>query len=78
MLHEDGASEDEAGAYLEHWALSTPDRARHNVSFAMHPVWRSYVTTYADGERTVARWVDGDLERFRRLLTEQLSPADLL
>ena len=78
MLHEDGASEDEAAAYLERWALASESRARHNVSFATDPVWRSYVSTYADGERVVARWVDGDLDRFRRLLTEQLSPADLL
>jgi hypothetical protein len=78
MLHEDGASEEEAAAYLERWALSSPERARHNVAFATDPVWRSYVSTYADGERVVARWVDGDLERFRRLVTEQLSPADLL
>ena len=78
LLHEDGASEDEATAYLERWALSSEARARHNVAFATDPVWRSYVSTYADGERVVDRWVDGDLERFRRLLTEQLSPADLV
>ena len=78
LLHEDGASEDEAAAYLKRWALSTEARARQNVSFSTDPVWRSYVTTYADGERLCARWVDGDLERFRRLLTEQLTPASLL
>ncbi len=78
LLHEDGVSEDEATAYLERWALATEARARQNVAFAIDPVWRSYVTTYADGERLVANWVDGDLERFLRLLTEQLSPADLL
>jgi hypothetical protein len=41
-------------------------------------VWGSYVTTYADGHRVCADWVDGDPARFKRLLTEQLSPADLL
>jgi hypothetical protein len=78
LLHEDGASEDEAAAYLRRWALATEKRARQTVSFLTDPVWRSYITTYSDGERLVGRWVDGDLERFRRLLTEQLSPADLL
>ncbi|MGZ8694577.1 MAG: hypothetical protein ACXWYS_03980 [Gaiellaceae bacterium] len=78
LLHEDGASEEEAVAYLMRWALATEPRARQNVSFANDPLWRSYVTTYADGERVCAQWVAGDLERFRRLLTEQLSPADLL
>jgi hypothetical protein len=42
------------------------------------PVWRSYITIYADGERLCRDWVAGDPARFRRLLTEQLSPRDLL
>jgi hypothetical protein len=77
LLHDDGASEDEAVAYLMRWALATEPRARQNVSFANDSLWRSYVTTYADGERVCEQWVAGDLDRFRRLLTEQLSPADL-
>jgi hypothetical protein len=40
-------------------------------------MWRSYVPTYSDGYRVCAAWVNGDRERFRRLLTEQLTPADL-
>jgi hypothetical protein len=40
-------------------------------------VWRSYVTTYADGYYLCRDWVDGDRDRFKRLLTEQLTPADL-
>jgi hypothetical protein len=35
------------------------------------------VTTYADGYEVCRAFVDGEPARFRRLLTEQLSPADL-
>ena len=77
LVHEDGASEVEAREYLMRWGLVSERRAQHNVEFINHPVWRSYVTTYADGYRVCAAWVDGDPATFKRLLTEQLSPADL-
>jgi hypothetical protein len=48
------------------------------MSFITDPIWRSYVTTYADGDRVCRDYVDGDRHRFKRLLTEQLSPADLV
>jgi hypothetical protein len=78
MLHEDGASDDEACDYVMRWALSSERRASHNVRFMTDPVWRTYVTIYEDGRRLCQDWVAGDSARFRRLLTEQLSPADLL
>jgi hypothetical protein len=77
MLHEDGASLEEARDYLVRWALVSPKRAEHNVSFVNHPVWRAYVSTYTDGYRVCRDWVAGDPAKFKRLLTEQLSPADL-
>jgi hypothetical protein len=77
MLHEDGASLDETREYLVKWALVSPKRAEHNVSFINHPVWRAYVSTYTDGYRVCRDWVAGDPAKFKRLLTEQLSPADL-
>jgi hypothetical protein len=77
LLHEDGISPDEAQAYIQRWGLVSEKRATHNVSFITHPVWRSYITTYADGDRLCREWVTDDPERFKRLLTEQLTPADL-
>lgn len=77
LVHEDGASPEEAKAYVQRWGLVSDERARHNVEFITHPVWRSYVTTYADGYYLCRDWVDGDRGRFKRLLTEQLTPADL-
>ena len=77
MVHSQGASPEEARQYLMRWALSSERRSTQQISFITDPVWRSYVTTYADGYRLCRDWVGGDQQRFKRLLTEQLSPADL-
>jgi hypothetical protein len=78
LLHEDGLSPGEATAYLTRWDLTSEQRAAKTVAFLTDPLWRSYLTTYTDGERVCAAWIDGDPQRFRRLLTEQLVPADLV
>jgi hypothetical protein len=77
MIHSQGAPPDDAREYLKRWGLSSDRRAGQQVKFITDPIWRSYVTTYADGYHLCRDWVDGDAQRFRRLLTEQLSPADL-
>jgi hypothetical protein len=77
MLHRDGASVDEAREYVQQWALRSEQRAAHAVEFITDPMWRSYGTTYTDGYDLCKGFVDGDLARFKRLLTEQLTPADL-
>jgi hypothetical protein len=78
LLYEDGVSHDEVRAYVKRWSLMSDGRADRRMAFITHPVWRSYVTTYADGYDLCSKWVAGDPARFKRLLTEQLSPADLL
>lgn len=77
MLYEDDASEDDALEYLRHWALMSDRRAKQAMKFIGDPIWRSYVTTYEDGYSVCRDWVDSDPARFKRLLTEQLTPADL-
>jgi len=77
MLHVDGASTDEAREYVMHWALASEKRANHVIEFITDPMWRSYITTYPNGHRLCREWVAGDAGRFKRLLTEQLTPADL-
>ncbi len=77
MLHADGASEQDAREYLLHWGLASERRAERALRFMTDPVWRSYSTTYTDGYRVCRAFVDGDPARFKRLLTEQLTPADL-
>jgi hypothetical protein len=77
LLYEEGASEKEAKSYLKRWALVSNQWATQSMRFLTDPIWRSYVPTYAEGYRVCAAWVDGDISRFRRLLTEQVTPADL-
>lgn len=75
---EKGWSEDEAVAYHRKWGLSTEERARKSVSFDTHPLWSPYVPTYSYGYRLVRDFVAADDLNFTRLLTEQLTTADLL
>jgi hypothetical protein len=77
MLHAEGRSEDEARAYLKRWGLASDRRVEHSLRFMSEPVWRTYITTYTDGYRVCKAFVNGDPARFKRLLTEQLTPADL-
>lgn len=78
MLNAGEISMDETREYLMHWGLFSERRAKQALSLAVHPTWRAYVTTYTDGYRVCSDFVAGDPDRFKRLLTEQLTPADLL
>jgi hypothetical protein len=78
MLHSDGASVEEARDYFMRWSLSSERRADQQVAFIVDPTWRTYVSTYANGYRLCRDFADGDPQRFRRLLAEQLTPAELL
>ena len=77
MLYEDGASVDEARDYLVQWSLAPPRRIDQVMRFLTDPSWRSYVTCYVEGYPLGRAFVRNEPERFRRLLTEQLSPSDL-
>jgi hypothetical protein len=77
MLHDEGASEAEVHAYLERWALLTPQWADHMLRFFTEPTSRSYVMTYPAGRSLCRSYVSGDPERFRRLLTEQVRASEL-
>lgn len=76
-IHEDGLPVEEAQAYIERWALATPKRAAHLISFITDPTWRAYVVTYTEGLRLARAYVGGDLDRFRRLLTEPVRVSEL-
>lgn len=77
MLHEDGAAEADAQAYLERWGALTPELAGRVLGFVNDPSSRTYVINYPAGYRLVADYVGGDNARFRRLLTEQVRVEDL-
>jgi hypothetical protein len=78
LASERGWTTDEAVDYVRRWALADEDRARKSVEFATHPMWSVYVPTYSYGHRIVREYAKRDEDAFRRLLTEQLTTADLL
>lgn len=80
LLHSDGAPRAEVLAYLERRLLTTPGRAAKRLEFIEHPLWRTYVFVYFEGERLLRRWLEAvpaaeQPARFRRLLVEQLTPS---
>ena len=82
-LHADREARDEVHRFLVEEALMDPDRAERRLRFIEHPLWRTYVFSYAGGERLLASWCDaagspeGARSRFFRLLTEQLTPSGI-
>jgi hypothetical protein len=78
MIHEEGASEEEAQAYIERWNISTPEQAKHSVRFVTDPTWRAYVITYSAGRDLCRAYTKGDPTRFRSLLTEHVRIGELL
>ena len=78
LVHEQGATPEEAQAHHERWALSRPERATQALRFANDPTWRAYVISYSAGAELCGRYAAGDPARFRTLLQEQVRVADLL
>jgi hypothetical protein len=77
LLHEQGASRDDAIVWAERWLLLDRPRAAKSVDFLLDPTWRAYISCYVEGLPLCRSFVDGDAGRFERLLTEQLLPSDL-
>lgn len=80
MRHADGRSHAEVLAYLRDVGGYPPASASKRLEFVEHPLWRTYVFVYAEGEALLTRWLDLVPEaqrtaRFGRLLHEQLTPA---
>ena len=80
MRHADGASHETVLAYLQDTGIMEPDRAAQRLSFIEHPLWRTYVFVYSEGEALLQRWLEvappaAQTARFGRLLHEQLTPG---
>jgi hypothetical protein len=74
---EAGWTEAEALAYHRKWRLSTEERTKKAVFFARHPLFGPYVPTYSYGYRLARDYVAAQDGNFTRLLTDQLTTADL-
>jgi hypothetical protein len=83
MLHAEGRPREEVLRFLREECLRNEQQALKNLQFISHPLWRTYVFCYADGERLLTSWcrAAGDMDaqrgRFLRLLTEQLTPSGI-
>lgn len=77
LLHEDGATAQEAEEYLRAWGLESDARAARTVAFLTDPASRAYVSAYPDGGRLCRAFARRASNGFTRLLTQQLTPADL-
>lgn len=80
MRHADGASHDETLSWLERTGRFAPSVAAKRLEFIEHPLWRTYVFVYSEGEALLRRWLEAvpaedRPARFGRLLHEQLTPA---
>jgi hypothetical protein len=85
LRHVDGWSSAATADYLVEVAGFAPATAAKRLEFIDHPLWRTYVFVYGEGETLVRRWVAAagpgttDREaRFARLLHEQVTPAGLI
>jgi hypothetical protein len=77
--HADGWSHDEVEVYLRDVGRFSPSVAAKRLEFIEHPLWRTYVVVYAEGEALLGSWLGAVPEpervaRFGRLLHEQLTP----
>jgi hypothetical protein len=80
MRHVDGVDRPGLVAYLREVGGMSPERAEKRLDFIDHPLWRTYVFVYSEGEALLRRWldtvpVDERSRRFARLFHEQLTPT---
>ena len=77
-LWEDGADPDTVIDEVARFELTSRARAQKAVEFLLHPIWRAYISCYVEGLPLCRAFVAGDPARFARLITEQLTPRDLI
>jgi hypothetical protein len=82
MLHAEGAPRAQVLDYLVRAGRYPPTIAAKRLEFIEHPLWRTYVFVYSEGEALLRRWVESVPEadrpgRFARLLHEQLTPGTI-
>ena len=77
-LWEDRADPDAVTDEVARLELTSRARAQKAVEFLLHPIWRSYISCYVEGLALCRAFVGGDPARFARLVTEQLTPRDLI
>ena len=82
LRHIEGRSRQDVVDYLVTVGRQSPDRAEHRLDFIEHPLWRTYVFVYSEGEALLGRWLDqpgaeDPRERFGRLLRGAFTPSGI-
>lgn len=79
MLH-DGYADAEVMRYMQRYLLVPEEEVHKYLEFLKVPFQGAYVFTYGNGKRLMRPWLEGPdrLANFRRFLTEQYTPSDLV
>jgi hypothetical protein len=82
LRHVEGRSRADVVDYLVTVGRQSRDRAEQRLDFIEHPLWRTYVFVYSEGETLLERWLDqpgapGTDARFGRLLHEAVTPSGI-
>ena len=77
LVHDRGASREEAREYAATWSLLPDDRVEKTVASQAESPSPPYQHTYWQGHELVAAHVRGDARRFRALLTARVLPSEL-
>ena len=77
LLHDRGASVEEAREYAATWSLQPDERLDTMVARQAASPSPVYQHTYWQGRELVGDYVRGDAKRFRELLTARVVPSDL-
>jgi hypothetical protein len=79
MLNE-GRPDSEVIQYLKKYEMLNDEEAQKGLEFLQDPFREAYIFTYSHGRNLMRPWLEGAdrLDVFRRFLTEQLYPSELV
>lgn len=80
LYHSGNINEEDAIEYLQTYGLFSYELAKNIFKMVVDPLYQTYVFTYTEGYRLIDQAALGKskLPLFKRLLTEQILPDDLL
>ena len=80
FMMSDGRPDDEVKQYIMKYALLPEEYAQKDLEFLRDPFREGYIFTYFYGRRLMKPWLQGDDRQqvFKRFLTEQICPSDLV
>ena len=82
LRHVDGLAREAVVEYIVSVGRTARPRAEQSLDFIDHPLWRTYVFVYSEGEELLRRWLElvpeeAQVARFNRLLREAPTPSGI-